>query len=139
MGGLEEKIRQLEAENNSYEKREHSYISQIKEYEKINEKPDMVTTSPLITALDTQVGGNHYKSMPIQPVEFIQKNDLGFIEGNIVKYICRWRSKGGIDDVMKVIHYAQLLILFEKTRDSQNEKEEAEWRTLNTFNNRFES
>ena len=97
-----------------------------------------VNSSPLITALDIQVGGNHYKSMPIQPVEFIQKNDLGFIEGNIVKYICRWRSKGGIDDVRKVIHYANLLILFEQTRDSQNEKEEAEWRALNTFNNSFE-
>jgi len=92
-----------------------------------------------VTALDTQVGGDHYKSMPIQPVEFIQKNDLGFIEGNIVKYICRWRSKGGIDDVRKVIHYAELLILFEKTRDSQNEVEEKEWRTYRRFNNRFES
>ena len=71
-----------------------------------------------VKALDTQVGGNHYKSMPIQPVEFIQKNDLGFIEGNIVKYICRWRSKGGIDDVRKVIHYAELLIDFELNKES---------------------
>ena len=70
-------------------------------------------------------------------VEFIQKNDLGFIEGNIVKYICRWRSKGGIDDVRKVIHYAELLIDFELNKESQNEKEEAEWRTFRTFNNNF--
>tara|TARA_R110002167_G_scaffold21430_1_gene77856 strand:+ start:286 stop:585 length:300 start_codon:yes stop_codon:yes gene_type:complete len=90
-----------------------------------------------VKALDTQVGGNHYKSMPIQPVEFIQKNDLGFIEGNIVKYICRWRSKGGIDDVRKVIHYAELLIDFELNKESQSETEEAEWRTLRTFNNNF--
>lgn len=90
-------------------------------------------------ALDTQVGGDHYKSMPIQPVEFIQKNDLGFIEGNIVKYICRWRSKGGIDDVKKVIHYAELLIDFEEQYSGQDEVEEKEWRTYRNFNNRFEN
>lgn len=90
-----------------------------------------------VTALGTQIGGDHYKSMSIQPVEFVVKNDLGFIEGNIVKYICRWRSKGGIDDVRKVIHYAELLIDFELNKQSQYEKEEAEWRALNTFNNNF--
>ena len=89
-------------------------------------------------ALDTQVGGDHYKSMPIQPVEFIQKNDLGFIEGNIVKYICRWRSKGGIDDVKKVIHYAELLIDFEEQYSGRDEVEEKEWRTFRNFNNSFE-
>ena len=58
----------------------------------------------------TQVGGGHYKSMAIQPVEFILANGLGFCEGNIVKYTCRYRQKGGVEDLKKVIHYAELLI-----------------------------
>ncbi len=57
-----------------------------------------------------QVGGSHYKSMKIQPVEFILANDLGFCEGNVVKYICRYKQKGGVQDLKKVIHYAELLI-----------------------------
>lgn len=57
-----------------------------------------------------QVGGGHYKSMAIQPVEFILANRLGFCEGNIVKYTCRYKQKGGVEDLKKVIHYAQLLI-----------------------------
>lgn len=57
-----------------------------------------------------QVGGTHYKSMKIQPVEFILANDLGFCEGNIIKYTCRHKQKGGVQDLKKVIHYAELLI-----------------------------
>lgn len=57
-----------------------------------------------------QVGGDHYKTMKIQPVEFILANGLGFCEGNIVKYTCRYKQKGGIQDLKKVIHYAELLI-----------------------------
>lgn len=60
--------------------------------------------------LEQQVGGTHYKSMAIQPVEFILANDLGFCEGNIIKYTCRYKQKGGVEDLKKVIHYAQLLI-----------------------------
>jgi len=63
-----------------------------------------------MSALDEQVGGEHYKGMVIQPVEFIQKNRLGFVEGNIIKYICRWRAKNGIEDLHKVRHYIDLLI-----------------------------
>lgn len=68
---------------------------------------DKVThTSPL----DLQVGGNHYKDMKIQPIEFILANELGFCEGNVVKYICRYKQKGGIEDIKKVIHYAEILL-----------------------------
>lgn len=56
-----------------------------------------------------EVGGSHYLSFAIQPVEFIVKNNLGFIEGNIIKYICRYEKKGGEQDLDKIIHYAQLL------------------------------
>ena len=63
-----------------------------------------------MSAFDEQIGGNHYKLMMIQPTEYILANNLGWCEANVVKYISRWRSKGGIDDLRKVIHYAQILI-----------------------------
>lgn len=67
----------------------------------------------VVKALDKQVGGQHYKQHSIQPVEFSHYNQLGFCEGTIVKYISRWREKGGIEDLKKVIHYAELLIQME--------------------------
>lgn len=60
--------------------------------------------------LSEQVGGSHYKTMKIQPVEFILANNLDFCQGNIIKYTCRYKQKGGIEDLHKVIHYARLLI-----------------------------
>lgn len=63
-----------------------------------------------MSALDDQVNGTHYKDMQIQPIEFIQANDLDFFQGNVIKYICRHKAKNGIDDLRKVIHYAQLAI-----------------------------
>jgi hypothetical protein len=67
-----------------------------------------------MSALDKQIGGSHYKDMAIQPVEYIHKNGLGFCEGNVVKYITRWKTKNGIEDLKKVIHYAELLIQMEQ-------------------------
>lgn len=69
-----------------------------------------------VPALERQVGGSHYKDLKIQPIEYIIANDLPFLEGNIVKYITRWRYKNGIEDIEKVIHYAQILIETEKKR-----------------------
>ena len=46
-----------------------------------------------------QVGGSHYKKYKIQPVEFIIKNNIGFVEGNIIKYILRFKEKGGVQDL----------------------------------------
>lgn len=71
-------------------------------------------------ALDVQVGGDHYKKFGIQPMEYIFANDLGFVEGCIVKYISRWRDKGGIEDLKKIQHYCQLLI--------ENEERNVEFR-----------
>lgn len=61
-------------------------------------------------ALKRQVGGNHYASMAIQPVEFIAANYLGFLEGNIVKYVCRHHAKNGAEDIKKAMHYCELLL-----------------------------
>ncbi len=61
-------------------------------------------------ALDTQVGGSHYADRMIQPIEFILENELGYCEGNVIKYVTRHRDKGGVEDLKKAIHYLQLLI-----------------------------
>ena len=63
-----------------------------------------------MSAFDEQIGGNHYKLMMIQPTEYILANNLGWCEANVVKYISRWRAKGGVDDLRKVVHYTQILI-----------------------------
>mgnify|MGYP003644969052 CR=1 FL=1 len=61
-------------------------------------------------ATDKQVGGSHYKDCAIQPVDYIVENKLDFLEGNIVKYITRHKTKNGIEDIRKVIHYAELIL-----------------------------
>ena len=63
-----------------------------------------------------QVGGNHYLKYKIQPVEFIIKNNIGFVEGNIIKYILRFKEKGGAEDLLKAKHYIELLIESTKSR-----------------------
>ncbi len=75
----------------------------------IKDKPVPVGTN----ALDIQVGGSHYKDMVIQPVEFIYKNKIGFIPGNVIKYVCRADKKGGVEDLKKARHYIDLLIELE--------------------------
>jgi hypothetical protein len=67
-----------------------------------------------MSSLSTQVGGSHYKEMNIQPIEYIMKNNIGFIEGNAIKYISRWRSKGGVEDLKKARHYLDMLIEFQE-------------------------
>ena len=66
-----------------------------------------------MSALDVQIAGSHYKSLAIQPVEFIHRNGIGYMEGNAIKYLTRWRSKGGIEDLRKAKHYIDLLIEME--------------------------
>lgn len=60
-------------------------------------------------ALDRQVSGKHYKGYEIQPVEFIAKNNIPYIEGNIIKYVVRHTDKNGLADLDKAIHYIELL------------------------------
>ena len=57
-----------------------------------------------------QVGGDHYKSMAIQPYEYITANGIGWLEGNAIKYISRYKQKGGRKDIEKAIHYLELLL-----------------------------
>lgn len=66
-----------------------------------------------MSALDAQVGGSHYKSFQIQPIEFIAKNSIPFLEGNIIKYTVRHKTKNGIEDLKKAKHYIDMLIELE--------------------------
>ena len=69
---------------------------------------------------DKQIGGSHYKEFPIQPYEFISKNDLSFFQGNVVKYVCRYQTKNGLPAFDKIIHYCQLEI--KKLKDGKKTK-----------------
>ena len=73
-------------------------------------RPVVVDSEKVETALDTQIGGEHYKRYVIQPVEFITKNKLGFLEGCVIKHICRYENKNGLEDLKKAKHEIDLLI-----------------------------
>ena len=62
---------------------------------------------------NTQVAGDHYKNMAIQPIKYIHANNLSFLEGNVVKYVTRHKHKNKAADIQKAIHYLQLILQFE--------------------------
>jgi hypothetical protein len=57
-----------------------------------------------------QIGGQHYRSMKIQPSQFINENNLPFAEGNAIKYICRHKLKNKKEDLLKAMHYIEMII-----------------------------
>ncbi|MGR2707621.1 hypothetical protein B7453_20935 [Pseudomonas sp. IB20] len=67
-----------------------------------------------MSALSTQVSGDHYKSLSIQPIEYIHANSIPFAEGSVIKYVTRWRDKGGLADLEKAKHFLELLIELEQ-------------------------
>ena len=66
----------------------------------------------------SQVGGSHYTDMPIQPVEYIHRNGLGFMEGCVVKYVSRHRAKNKAEDIRKAIHFCKLILSLEYGEDA---------------------
>ena len=56
------------------------------------------------------INPDYYKGYVIQPIDYIMKNNLGFCEGNVVKYISRWNKKGGTEDLRKAIRYIEILL-----------------------------
>ena len=65
------------------------------------------------SALGKQVDGGHYKDLKIQPIEYIHANNIPFAEGCAIKYLTRWRAKGGVKDLEKAKHFIELLIELE--------------------------
>lgn len=68
-------------------------------------------------ANDVQPGGDHYKNKQIQPWDYIAANNIGFFEGNAIKYLTRWREKGGVEDLKKAQHFIQKLIEIEEGKN----------------------
>lgn len=71
----------------------------------------------MIEAKYTQVGGSHYTKMAIQPMEYSMLNGLGAAEHTVIKYVSRWKSKGGVEDLKKAAHTLQLLIEFAEKQE----------------------
>ena len=67
-------------------------------------------TSASLQSLDDQHGGDHYKGLAIEPAEYILRNNMGFAEGSAIKYITRHEMKGGAEDLLKAIHYCQMIL-----------------------------
>ena len=77
----------------------------VREFDDLDPEPCLVSR-----ALDVQEGGDHYKDMAIQPVEYMVANGIGFVEGSVIKYVSRWKSKNGVEDLKKARHFLDLLI-----------------------------
>jgi hypothetical protein len=69
-------------------------------------------------SLKKQVGGDHYRKLKIQPIEYALANNLGICEHAVVKYVSRWKDKNGVEDLRKAIHYIEMLIQREINEDS---------------------
>lgn len=79
-----------------------------------DEKLDIIKATPALNkASAEQVGGGHYKELAIQPAEFSERNRLTFLEGCVVKRVCRHRNKNGAQDIRKAIHELQLILEYE--------------------------
>lgn len=66
--------------------------------------------------LESQIGGDHYKKFKIQPATYAHQNQLGFLEGSIIKYITRWKLKNGLVDLYKAKHILEILISEEEKK-----------------------
>lgn len=76
-----------------------------------------------MTANDKQVGGSHYRVGSIQPWDYIAANNIGYFEGNIIKYVSRWKQKGGLNDLKKAQHYLEKLIELTALEANRDERE----------------
>ena len=63
-----------------------------------------------MSVYDKQIGGKHYQNFSIQPSKFVIENKLLFPEGCAIKYICRHQNKGGKEDLLKAIHFIEMII-----------------------------
>lgn len=70
-----------------------------------------------------QEGGGHYKKYAIQPAEYCQKNRLNHCESAIVKYATRHQDKNGREDILKIIHYAEMILAMEYNEDTEVRKD----------------
>jgi len=73
---------------------------------------------------NVQIGGDHYKRLPIETWDYIARNGIPYLEGNVIKYVSRWREKGGLQDLKKAQHYLAKLIELETEGKDVGESEQ---------------
>ena len=95
------------------EKRVHARLRAIEEGKARKAELERVEKQ---IALETQVGGNHYNSMKIQPIEYTMANEMNPLQHTVIKYVSRYKNKNGIEDLKKAIHSLELLIQFEEKK-----------------------
>ena len=78
-----------------------------------------------MSAINEQIGGDHYKKMKIQPIEYILANDIGFTEGSVIKYVSRWKTKNGVEDLKKARHLLDMLIESKGDNEAEDVEEQS--------------
>jgi hypothetical protein len=114
---MNEREKQAAAQSDS---REYNFtpVTPTMSYVKPAPKTDAYVI-PRATKLRRKVGGDHYVNMAIQPLEYILANNLPFAEGAAIKYISRWRNKGGIQDLKKAIQTLEVIIEHEEQKQAR--------------------
>lgn len=92
---------------------DYGKIKERRWFDKLRQADDNLPVLDKLAPLAQQAGGDHYKKMAIQPVEYITKNNLSFMEGLVIKYVSRHRVKNGPEDIKKAIHTLQLILQLE--------------------------
>lgn len=93
------------------------YEKEFKEFEERWAKS--LAESQEVLASQLQIGGNHYKDFIIQPAEFCYVNSIPYLEATAIKYLCRWKKKGGVQDLEKAKHFIDLLIEYENANPNR--------------------
>jgi hypothetical protein len=70
----------------------------------------IINTGEIKTTFDHQIGGDHYTKQAIQPIQYIYANKLDYFQGNVVKYVTRYKLKNGMEDLKKALHYLEMII-----------------------------
>lgn len=98
-------------------------------------KKKTIKNENIMQSLETQVGGSHYQGFKIQPAEFIGKNELNYFEGNVIKYVCRYKAKNGVEDLQKAQQNLSILIELEQAKQRPQTLREIRERAIKTPNN----
>jgi hypothetical protein len=101
-------------DNHGYIADDATCIKYLKELEEMSSAEACVREGKAIR--EKQVGGSHYNKHKIQPLDVIDEYNLNYYEGNIIKYILRYRDKNGVQDLEKAMHYLEMLIIKENNK-----------------------
>ena len=106
-----------------YEKLAEEALEEVAEWvddavEDVSDFVDSAVDALPFEALRKQVSGSHYADQAIEPIDYVMANDLGYCEGNVVKYVTRHKLKNGKEDILKAIHYLEFILEFQYGEES---------------------